>query len=449
MKKVLATLAFAALASQSVYATTARLISLGLDELDNEGSYYIQDGRNVFLNPAFVHNVANTAIVELGGNGNGVSATSNSFVDQDDKPKAQGGFFKTYGNYVYGAYLGNESNTSSFLRIASTSTAASMHATAAATSTPLMLPSADNQLDLFLGSTLDNGVKWGANLVYLKNKNEGRKEEEKAGAIRFGADGGNWDAHANISFMNTAKNQASTNSGNPNLGSTNAAGVVNQEFDGSLGVHLGGSYQLGKGRLYGFYKTFTWDQKDDYNYTGWADVTVSGKTIKAGKTGTGEGKFDTYSVGYGVSEKVSNAGSIFTNVQLKMIDIELKLAQTIEVKNTVIPLTFGYEHQANSWLVFRGSVTQNIYGQKDNKNLSSANLIAQNLVTTIYGAEGKGSIANSTRVNAGASLTFGKLVVDGVIGAVNNANTVSTTSQTNGIFKFDALMTRAALSYAF
>lgn len=438
MKKILAGIALLAMTTQMAYATQARLIALGLDELDNEGSYYIEDQRNIFLNSANVNSYGDMVIFEYGGSGRAVG--NGETLDQDFNSKAQGGFLKKHGNMVYGAYLGNESNTSSFLRIASTSNAVSISAAGVP-----RVPTADNQIDLFAGSSFNNGIKWGANLVYLNNEDNSsvsainKKQEDKAGAVRLGVMADRWDAHANISFMNEAKN---TVAAAPAGG--NAAQTVNQEFDGSLGIHVGGSYKLNKGRVYGFYKTFQWDQKDDYNYTGW--VTTSG--VGPGKTGKSEGKFDTYSLGYGRVESVNSNGNIFTNIQLKVVDVELKAASTVQVKNTTVPLTMGYEHAANSWLTLRGSITHNLYGKKDNKNFSSANAVVQSLVGAVYGSEGKGSIPNSTIVNAGATLTFGKLNVDGVIGTAGT-NGASATGAKNGALDLDRLMAKAAVTYKF
>ena len=452
MKKLIAGIALIGMSTQVAYASQARLIALGLDELDNEGSYYIQDSRNIFLNAAAVNDYADMAIVEFGSTGRATSASAgmqtNATVDQDDKAKAQGGFLKKSGNFVYGAYLGNESNTSSFLRVASTSNAAALNNPGGGgTNGALgkMMPTSDNQLDLFLGSTLSNGVKWGANLVYLKNEDQTIKQEDKAGAVRLGLSSRNWDVHANISFMNQSENTIEAAPG----GVGGATENVKQEFDGKLGMHLGGSYQVNKFRIFGYYKTFKWDQKDSYSgYGAWAPAAQA----QIGKQGTSEGKFDTYLVGVGRIDEVNSNGKIFTNLSVKKTDVEVKLAKNVEVNNLIVPLTFGYEHQATTWLALRGSFTQNIIGKKDNKNFNSANVVAKNLVEGVYGTEGKGTIQNSTRVNAGATLTFGKLTVDGVIGttAVSRTGAADTQSRTqSGTLALDNLMTRVAATYMF
>ncbi|GAB4018555.1 MAG: hypothetical protein Fur0010_19810 [Bdellovibrio sp.] len=435
MKVFSALMVLSTLYVQSAHATQARLIALGLDELDNEGSYYIEDSRNIFLNPAFVNRYGDLALVELGGTGKTVSSasTTNTTLDDDYFAKAQGGFLKRSGDFVYGAYFGNESTTASFLRIAATSNAAALNGSGSAGQ---MLPTTDNQLEVFAGSKLDSGMEWGWNFVYLNNEDKtGTKNQtDKAMATRFGAIGSNWDAHLNLSLANTGKN---TVTADPGIGSA----TINQEFKGKFGVHAGGSYKLGVNSLYGFYKTFSWQQKDDYASYG---SFVGGLAGKQGKQGTNDAKFDTLSLGWGRVEKMG-AGSLFTNLQLKKVNVELELASKVEVNSTTIPLTVGYEVPASEWLTLRGSVTQNVYGKRDNKNYNSANVVVKSLAEAVYGPQGKGDAPNSTRVDAGASMTFGKLVIDGTLGTVSKTSTQAK----DATLRMDSLFTRAAISYNF
>ena len=148
------------LVTSSAYASQARLLALGMSETDNDGMYYIQDSRNIFLNPAYVVNNANLVIFEWGSAGQYAMADSTSTTktsattinNNTSAPKAQGGFFQKYGEYTYGLYLGNESNTSSLIRAASSSAISAMNGYAGATTdvSSKMLQSADNQIDLFL-----------------------------------------------------------------------------------------------------------------------------------------------------------------------------------------------------------------------------------------------------------------------------------------------------------
>ena len=111
-------------------ATIARLQALGMDETDNEGSYYIEDNRNIFLNAGNIHKYADSLVMEWGDEGNNVPAAgtaSQLATDEITNPKAKGGFLKSHGDWTYGLYLGNESNTSALLRALATGAAAAAH----------------------------------------------------------------------------------------------------------------------------------------------------------------------------------------------------------------------------------------------------------------------------------------------------------------------------------
>ena len=124
LKSVLVLLLMAAMVPAN--ATIARLKALGMDETDNEGSYYIQDDRNIFLNVANINNYGDSVILEWGGNGLtlGGAGASSLAADDDASPKAKGGFLRKSGDNVYGVYLGNESNTSTLLRALGSGSAA-------------------------------------------------------------------------------------------------------------------------------------------------------------------------------------------------------------------------------------------------------------------------------------------------------------------------------------
>lgn len=427
--------------ASNVYATQARLIALGMDELDDEGSYYIKDSRNIFLNSAYINDFADRLIVEWGSTG--TAAGNGATVDQDNTPKAQGGFLKQTGNFVWGVYYGNESNTSSFLRVAGTSNAASLAAGSGSTTTKV-IPTADNQIDLFIGA--DHGLQWGVNVVYLNNEDEQNgNAKDEGSAVRLGVkDGDTWDFHVNLSTSNDAEvtSNIDMTAVNAGFGALSENGVTNK-FEGKFGIHVGGSYNFGDwGRPYAFFKTFSWDQTDNYSkYGSWSAIpAISGRIGKQGKS---DGKFDTYVIGWGKTHKISDTDTLFFGLHARKIEVELNLARKVEVNNTTVPLALGYEAQATSWLTLRGNITHNLYGKKDNKNFDYAAAVAKNLVSGVYGAEGKGTIQNSTVVTAGASLNFGDLVLDGTIG------TSSSSSKTDGTLDLDQLMSTVAMTYAF
>ena len=408
MKKIMMIGSALLVLSSSVFATEARLLALGMKETDNEGMYYVQDGRNIFLNSAHVYNYADQLVTEYGGTGSVFATGTTASTDSTTKSKAQGGVFKKYGGMVYGVYYGNESNTSSLLRILATSDT---------NGNTRLLQTTDNQIDLFVAG--DAGLKWGANLLYASGKDEGTlKSKDSAISTRFGLIGSNWDAHANISAQSKSE-MAST------------AGT--QAFKGKLGLHLGGSYAVGAGRAFGYYKRFTWDQEN-----------TGATTIK--------GNFSSYYAGYGSEMTVNTTDKLIASVAVKKTDINVKYAVASTVHTVVIPVTLGYEARANDWLTLRGSVVQNLYGKKDNGNLTSVSLnaTAQQAVAGTYGTTGKGTIPNSTEVNAGATLTFGQISIDGLLaisGAARNAT--NSTATNNGTLTGDNLLSKVGLTYKF
>ena len=108
------------LSSSSVFASQARLLALGMSETDNEGMYHISDSRDIFLNPAYINIYSNQAEFDWGSAGQlakptAATASDATLNNNTAAPKAQGGVFKKYGDFVYGLYFGNESNTSSLL----------------------------------------------------------------------------------------------------------------------------------------------------------------------------------------------------------------------------------------------------------------------------------------------------------------------------------------------
>jgi hypothetical protein len=427
MKKLLSIALLMALISPQAFATKARLIALGMDELDNEGSYYIEDSRNIFLNAANVNDYADTVIFEWGEDGL-FPGTNNTFAsyDTDGKPKAQGGFLKSYGDMVYGLYLGNESNTSSLLKILSTapSTAA----------TGKFLDSSDNQIDVFLGKNM-SGIDWGLNFVYTSSEFESIDSEDSGYAVRLGAKSEGWNAFLNASVGGESKKTVAQADA---VGTTTAD--VTQSFDGNIGIHVGGGYDINDdGRIYAYFKRFGWDQFDSEG-----EVTALGDR---GQEGTVEGSFDTYSVGYGHTVEHED-GTLFTDIHVRKRNIEVDFNEKAEVDELIVPITIGYEAAATSWLTLRGSVKYNLYGVTKNNNFDQLNPVIDPLAENIFGKDTDGkkaTIRDSTIVNTGASLTFGDLVVDGLIGTTLSGNSrVGSDSLT-----LDEVMARVGATYSF
>jgi hypothetical protein len=311
-----------------------------------------------------------------------------------------------------------------------------------------MLQTADNQVDLFYG--FDAGNKYGFDLVYASGKDETRSGKDSGIALKSGVIGSNWDAHVNVSL--DSKSNA-TDIITP-LGVGALSDTVAQEFKGKLGLQFGGSYNVGAhSKVFGYYKHFDWDQTDSYTkYTAFhtaasgLPAALKAAFENAGQSGTIKGNFSSYYLGWGDQVPVNNGDDIFVSLSAKKTDINVEFANKTEIKHLVIPLTIGYEAKATEWLTLRGSIVQNLYGQRDNKNESSVNPVAKGLVAAIYGTDGKATIANSTAVNAGATLTFGQLSIDGLVGTTG---TTGTETSNTGVLSGSNLQTTVGMNYKF
>ena len=402
MKKALV-LFLSFLFMSGAFASKARLISLGDDK---DGSFFIDDFRNIFLNAAYVNNHKNQVFLESGSTGNTFNLDSD-----DNNQKAMGGFLMSSGNLVYGLYLGNESDTDILLRTTAWNTGGTLN--------PV-----DNVTDFFIGGEAGD-IKWGANVLYSKNEDTSKKQEDERYALRLGMMMGEIEAFANISLGNEATD-------------SNAGTTANTElkFDGKMGYHVGGSYRIGDFTPYVSYKDGTWDNKDG--------------------TTTTEGSFTEIKVGVGHTKNISSTSRIFTRINYFSEEVELKYAAgaaKAELKR--VPLTLGFESDATSWLTLRGSISTNLMGDRKTENLANVvNATSKILVTSRYNGAVNDTVnrdetlQNTTVVSTGATLKFGKLSIDGLLGTTGSAGT-STTSSKVGALALDRLMTRVAMTYSF
>jgi hypothetical protein len=416
MKKQLTVALGLAVLSTSAFATKARLEALGED---NYGSYYIQDNRNIFLNPARINDNKDMVTYEFGRSGTGTAAVT----DSPATPKAEGGFTKAHGNLVYGLHFGNTTPTVGLLR--------------GITGGDL----AERQpWDLFIGG--DTGIKWGANVTY-ENYDGGRAQIPGAtpgttvanpGRVasnslrtRLGVILGDFDIFANISLMN----KATSFNGN--------------EAKGRVGGQIGASYLLNNYRLFA-----------DYTLAG---VKYQGTTATANFDGTPNSKedidYNQIRIGAGRQERLNDKATLFAKLMAIRQSFEddgnaigssapggNQFLGPGDLTNYQVPLVVGLEYAATSWLDLRGSVSQNIWSkiEADPKT----------------GPKSSGNIAN-TAVRAGASLKFGEFAIDGLISTSTDDANVGTTNNSadgstnngNGNLRLDRLLARASMIYRF
>jgi hypothetical protein len=412
------------LLSTGAFASKARLQSLGEDK---DGSYYISDYRNVYINPAELNSIGNKLVAEWGSTG---TSLGNASLDTDNATKAEGGVFYGLSNGMKaGIMLGDESDVSSLTRMLSSISNANF--------ANKFLQTSDNVIDLFVSGQAS--VNWGANLVYNKTKDEAANNSSNSMALRLGASQGQWNANALVSLA--AKSES-----------------ADANYKGKLGFRVGAGYELtSESKVFGMHESYKWDQ----NLTG----VVSR-----------EGSFDKSILGVGHTKKVSDSSTLFAKIQGDLTSIKLgtssAAATEAKIERLSIPVTFGFEHSATDWLVVRGSVVQNLIGTIEDQGLT-ANLGTVNPVTiangtaktgewvrylasarygsSMAGNGGKKSLANSTLVNAGMTLKFGKVEIDGNIGTTgSNRGTGTVGNNTNaGVLALDNLESRVGMTYNF
>lgn len=414
------------LLSTSAFATKARLQALGEDK---DGSYFISDYRNVYINPSELNSLKDMAVLEWGGAGSNISgALGGASLDLDNATKAQGGVFYGLSNGMkIGAVLGDETDVAALTRILAS------NGGAAGTG----LQSADNVVDVFVAGKAS--VNWGANLLYSSTDSEvtGVRYKQHAYATRLGVSEGVWNAHALIALG--AKAEAPDN-------------ALAQSYKGKFGVRLGGGYDLSaEKKVFGMYENYSWDQANN---------------ATASRVGT----FSKGILGFGHTKKVTENSSMFVKLQGEKTHIQLDGITGLvaaKIDRLAFPLTVGFEHTATDWLVLRGSLVQNIYGTVNDEGLTAnfgtpataddyttMGKSIRLLAASKYGAStsgngGKKTLANSTAVNAGATLNFGKLSLDGLIGATKASTAARTVNGSEGVLAVDNLMSRVALTYNF
>lgn len=394
MKKQLSLAFGLAVIATPVLASKARLEALGED---NFGSYYINDNRNQFLNPARINEAKDLVTYEFGSSSTGTAVTG----DSAGSPKAEGGFNKSWNNMVWGLHFGNSTPSAVIVR--------SLVGTGNLQER--------NVWDFFLGG--DAGIKWGANISYdgYKNSAVGDTNSLSSNSLRtrVGIISGDLDAFAHVSLKGDAK-----------------------DYQGAS-VEGKSSYFLGAGYMMNSYKLFA-----DYLHIGtdYSGVTTGGQEQ--------EWTLNRIRLGAARQERLNDK----TNLFAKVMAVHQKTdddgaataaglgigAASAKVTDITLPVVVGLEYDAASWLALRASVIQNVYGTRESKVSGSSTR--------------NGTLAN-TGVNAGASLKFGELTVDGLVStnANGDASAAGTPAQStdggNGSLRTDSLLTRVSMTYRF
>lgn len=259
----------------------------------------------------------------------------------------------------------------------------------------------DNALDLFFAG--DMGLQWGAKVHYAGSKDEtvaGNVRKNTAVGLGLGIASGAFDAYADVTIMDKSE-------GNTTAGQTSSA-----QFKTKPSFLVGGSYAWNSTTFFASYEMNKAEQK-----------------LAAGTT---TNKANTINVGAGRTWDINPTAKVFTDAKLVLGTSE---TPSPKLKTQKIPVTIGMEAEATSWLTLRGSVSQNV--------------ILGTQETAVSGTAKKKTIPNSTDVSAGATLNFGKLKVDGVVGTTGGSRATGTTGQEQGVLTTDNLLTRVGVTYMF
>lgn len=378
MKKQLVLVAGLAVLAAPAFASKARLAALGED---TNGSFYINDNRNIFLNASEVLNHKDLVTYEWG---------TAQQSDTDGASNAEGGIYRAHGNMVYGVQfgrvLGFNEDADEVGQLAGLDAGETFAAT--------------NALDLFIGG--DAGIKWGVQLTYASAEDDAYDNgantsgTDKASAdvmdLRVGVSQGQWSAY--LAYGITGKSEIDE---------------VDGEVSRKSPLEVGGSWK--------------WDA-----YTAFAQYATAKYDVEVGATDE-SAEASSYQVGVGRQDKLNDKATLFTKVSYATSKSDTEDLGGSDDETKAIPVVVGLEYDAASWVALRASISQNV------------------IINETETDGDKSTQQNSTDINTGATLKFGDLSVDGLIGTTgNNGATANTES---GVLSTDRLMTRVSMTYRF
>lgn len=353
------------LMSTSAFASKARLQALGQNE---NGSYYIKDTRNIFLNPAFLMETADFANFEWG-------ATTRP----NATPNAEGGFIQSHNEMKYGIQLGRETTMESNVVYANALNAGT-------TPNGFLVP--QDTVELLLGGK-SGEMNWGGSFIYQRSKDEDQafpRKDAQGFELKGGISKDQFDGFARLNFLNKSDNDTSA--------------TTNEELEGTFGILAGGSFDLGSDQtLFGQVNWEDFEAKSNnntYNY----DI-----------------KFQEFGVGYARVMAREGNTSFFNSIAFSYSKKEGKDSvsnQKNKTENFSFPLTIGLETESTEWLTLRGSVSQNV-------------LISQ----TKEGQDKSENQPNTTTVAAGVGVEFKKLTLDATFAGSSNGQINATNFLSN------------------
>lgn len=367
MKKhlLVAAVVFTAVSAQ---ASKARLDALGNSE-------HIVDIQEVFTHEPDQALNYEAATVEFG------SSTANQ--------EAEGGFIRKMGDSAWSLYLGKSSTTfkaftDGVIDDSGITTGAGILRSMFSQANPLQVTYASKAGD----------INWGAGLFYVGNNFKDQSYSDTAtftgdvkqniAGLLVGANNGVWDAQLRIGLMGEVKATG------PIAGLVGgAAAAINAadeiEAKSTSSLKASGGYLMDTMYFFGGYEMGAGEVKAGTNDL----VDATNSTLTLGVVNSH--KKDGVDFFYGVSAVVTNTKE--------------DIADTKD-ESTRFPLIVGVEAEVNSWLVLRGSLTQDLGLLSSTKPDGSS----------------AGSVDDSTTTALGAGFKWGKATIDTVIATGTTGN---------------------------
>jgi hypothetical protein len=310
---------------------------------------------------------------------------------------AEGGFLRQSGNLVYGLHFGK----------ANADWATTYRAAGGQLATDAAKE--ENVWDFFIGG--DAGMQWGAGLTYGKYSKTDKDDTSGSETdkndmrdtmrLRFGVTHGDLQVGLVYGLTNKASHADGEND------------TVDVSVTGKSDMDLNVAYQMNGMHLLLDYMSMSAEAENDADTL---DETY---------------KKDSMSLGVAKLQKINDTARANYKIAYTTVNEENNsFVEDDKDTETTLAATLGVEVDAKSWLTLRGSVKHNI--MHTDKEVGDKTEVVT-------------SGASSTDVATGASLMFGDLQFDGIIGATD----VAGAGNEDGTLRTDALMTEVSMTYRF
>lgn len=278
--------------------------------------------------------------------------------------KAEGGFLRNDGDVKYGAYLGHMSPFQNAYRASGYNLGGTFMAQ-------------QNPVSLMYGKD-----DWGVVLDLSNADKKSTSEKETTVGIRFGQQYDDSEYYVSLDLLGNVEAAA-------NKMSTTVLGLGYEKASGAWYYGAGLSYAMTK-----------------------ADV---GTTSESGSEAL-------LSLNATNRSLKTDRADLYYGVGLDLVDGKVGNSKRSILR---FPLFLGLEHQTNSWLVTRVSVSQPLFISNSKDQISSATADTD-------------TFANATRVAAGVGIKYQEFVIDGSI-----------TAAADGAINGNKILSQAALTYTF